>query len=73
MRSTSGRRWQRARSRGAPGTLLAAHDGFEADVVGRGGHGSMPHDAIDPVPIACEAVLALQSAVTRRFSVADRS
>jgi hippurate hydrolase len=53
------------------GTLLAAHDTFEADVIGRGGHGSMPHDALDPVPIACEAVLALQSAVTRRFSVAD--
>jgi hippurate hydrolase len=53
------------------GTLLAAHDTFEAEVIGRGGHGSMPHDAIDPIPVACEAVLALQSAVTRRFSVAD--
>jgi hippurate hydrolase len=56
---------------GRAGTLLAAHDKFEAAIVGRGGHGSMPYDAIDPVPIACEAVLALQSAVTRRFPVAD--
>ncbi|MDB5672464.1 MAG: Peptidase amidohydrolase [Alphaproteobacteria bacterium] len=56
---------------GRSGTLLAAHDTFEADIVGRGGHGSMPQDAIDPIPVACEAVLALQSAVTRRFSVAD--
>jgi amidohydrolase len=56
---------------GRAGTLLAAHDNFEAEVIGRGGHGSMPQDALDPIPIACEAVLALQSAVTRRFSVAD--
>ncbi|MEO7025940.1 MAG: M20/M25/M40 family metallo-hydrolase, partial [Caulobacteraceae bacterium] len=40
-------------------------------VVGRGGHASMPHDALDPTPIACEIVLALQSLVTRRISVFD--
>jgi hippurate hydrolase len=56
---------------GRAGTLLAANVKFSAKVIGRGGHGSMPHDAVDPVPVACEAVLALQSAVTRRFSVAD--
>jgi hippurate hydrolase len=61
----------RGKVMGRAGTLLAAHDGFEAEVIGRGGHGSMPQDALDPVPIACEAVLALQSAVTRRFPVAD--
>jgi amidohydrolase len=31
----------------------------------------MPHDAIDPVPIACEAVLALQSHVARRTTFTD--
>jgi hippurate hydrolase len=61
----------RGKVMGRAGTLLAAHDTFVAEVIGRGGHGSMPHDAIDPIPIACEAVLALQSAVTRRFPVAD--
>ena len=61
----------RGKVMGRAGTLLAAHDTFEIEIIGRGGHGSMPHDALDPVPIACEAVLALQSAVTRRFSVAD--
>ena len=31
----------------------------------------MPHDVIDPIPIACEAVMALQSHVARRVSVGD--
>ena len=33
-----------------------------------GRHGSAPHRALDPVPVACEIVLALQTMVTRRFS-----
>ncbi len=54
-----------------PGTLLASADMFEISVEGRGGHASMPHDTIDPVPVACEIVLALQSMVTRRFDAAE--
>ena len=51
------------------GTLLASADEVEIRVRGRGGHASMPHDALDPVPIACEIVMALQSFITRRVSV----
>ncbi|MGL6044271.1 MAG: M20 metallopeptidase family protein, partial [Sandaracinobacteroides sp.] len=40
-------------------------------VKGAGGHASMPHDAIDPVPIACAIVLGIQSLVTRTVSIAD--
>jgi amidohydrolase len=53
------------------GTLLAAADMLEITVTGRGGHASMPHDTRDPVPVACEIVLALQSMVTRRFDAAE--
>jgi hippurate hydrolase len=53
------------------GTLLASADMLEISVVGRGGHASMPHDTRDPVPVACEIVLALQTLVTRRFDAAD--
>lgn len=56
---------------GRTGALLSAADQFEIEVEGQGGHASMPHDAIDPVPPACEIVSALQSMVTRRFSAAD--
>jgi len=50
------------------GTLLASADMLEIVVEGRGGHASMPHDTRDPVPVACEIVMALQAMVTRRFS-----
>ena len=53
------------------GTLLASADMLEIAVTGRGGHASMPHDARDPVPVACEIVLALQAMVTRRFDATD--
>lgn len=56
---------------GKAGPLLASADQFEIVVQGRGGHASMPHDALDPVPVACEMVGALQTIVTRRFPVSD--
>ena len=31
----------------------------------------MPHDTLDPVPVACEMVSAIQTMVARRFSVFD--
>lgn len=54
-----------------PGTMLAAADSVVVTVHGRGGHGSMPHLAADPVPVAAEIVLALQAMVTRQFDVFD--
>jgi len=53
------------------GTLMASADAFVVTVTGRGGHASMPHDAIDPVPVACEIVTALQSMITRRLPAFD--
>jgi hippurate hydrolase len=53
------------------GTMLASADMLEIDVIGRGGHASMPHDTRDPIPVASEIVLALQAMVTRRFDAAE--
>ena len=53
------------------GTLLASADMLDIVVEGRGGHASMPHDTRDPVPVACEIVMALQAMVTRRFDAAE--
>ncbi len=53
------------------GTVMAAADTLHVTVHGRGGHGSQPHRAADPVPVACEIVLALQTMVTRQFDVFD--
>jgi len=54
-----------------PGPLMAAFDDFEIEVLGRGGHASMPQDCVDPVPIACQIVLALQSFVSREIPATD--
>jgi amidohydrolase len=56
---------------GRTGPLLASADKLQIWVKGRGGHASMPHDALDPVPIACEIVSAIQTFVTRQVSVFD--
>jgi len=53
------------------GTMLASADEFRITVTGAGGHASMPHDATDPVPVACEIVTALQSMVTRQIPAFD--
>jgi hippurate hydrolase len=53
------------------GALLASADLVAATIKGKGGHAAMPHDAIDPVPIACEAVLALQTYIARRTTFTD--
>jgi amidohydrolase len=53
------------------GTIMAAADTLHVTVHGRGGHGAQPHRAADPIPAACEIVLALQTLVTRRFDVFD--
>lgn len=54
-----------------PGTLMAGCDELFVTVRGEGGHGSAPHQAKDPVPVACEMVLGLQTLVTRGFDVFD--
>lgn len=56
---------------GRSGALLASADQFEIHIDGRGGHGAMPHHGLDPVPIACEVVLALQALVARQFDAHD--
>jgi amidohydrolase len=53
------------------GALLASADRILITVTGRGGHASEPHHTLDPIPVACEIVLALQTMVTRRVDVFD--
>ena len=53
---------------GRPGPILAAADSWKIKVTGKGGHASMPHDALDPIPVACEIVQALQHMVVSRIN-----
>ncbi|WP_285749533.1 M20 family metallopeptidase [Lentzea sp. NBRC 105346] len=52
-----------------PGPIMASADTFHVHIKGRGGHGAMPHDALDPVPAAAAMVGALQTMIGRRVSV----
>ncbi len=54
-----------------PGPVMASADVIRITVTGRGGHASTPHWATDPVPVACETVLALQSMITRTVDAFD--
>jgi len=53
------------------GAFMASTDTIEVRVIGKGGHASAPHHTVDPMPVACEIVLALQSFVTRKINVFD--
>jgi hippurate hydrolase len=52
----------------APGPVMAAVANLEATITGRGAHGAMPHNGVDPIVIAAQIVSALQSVVARNVS-----
>ena len=54
-----------------PGVLTSNVDKFEITVRGKGGHCAFPEQCQDPIPAACELVLALQTVVSRRLSAND--
>ena len=54
-----------------PGPLLASADTLHAIIRGTGGHAAMPHDALDPIPVAAEIVTALSTFVARQVAVTD--
>ncbi|WP_316398941.1 M20 aminoacylase family protein [Bradyrhizobium sp. 33ap4] len=47
------------------GPIMAALDEFDLIVKGKGGHAAKPHDTIDPVVIAAQIILGLQTLVSR--------
>jgi amidohydrolase len=49
----------------APGTYDANADSLRITIYGKGGHGSAPHTAIDPIVIAARTILALQTIPSR--------
>lgn len=48
-----------------PGPIMAAADDFDIHITGKGGHGAMPHDTIDPVVAAVSIAQAIQTIVSR--------
>ena len=48
-----------------PGGIMAASDEFRITIEGKGGHAALPHNTIDPIVIAAQLILALQTIVSR--------
>lgn len=53
------------------GPLMAAADRFSLKIQGKGGHGAMPNQTIDPVVIAAQIILAFQTIVSRTLDPMD--
>src|SRR3569833_2488888 len=47
------------------GGIMAATDEFQITIEGKGGHAALPHNTVDPVIVAAQLVLALQTIVSR--------
>ncbi len=50
------------------GQILTAGDSLQVRFFGKGGHGGMPQNAVDPILMAASAVLRLQGIVAREVS-----
>jgi hippurate hydrolase len=49
----------------SPGPVMASANTFKIVVHGRGSHAALPHESVDPMPIACQIVQAVQTIVSR--------
>lgn len=47
------------------GAIMAAPDTFKVKILGKGGHGSAPHETVDPIYVAAHVILALQGISSR--------
>jgi amidohydrolase len=53
------------------GPVMAAADRFDVVIEGKGGHGAMPHQCVDPVVVAAQVITALQTITSRTTSPTD--
>ena len=55
----------------SPGPVMASSNEFKITIHGKGGHAAMPHNALDPVPVACQLVQAFQTIISRNKKPID--
>ena len=53
------------------GPMMASPDIFNIKVIGKGGHGAVPQESIDPIVITCQIVNSLQTIVSRKINPRD--
>lgn len=50
------------------GCVLAANDRFDLKIIGKGGHGAMPHLCIDPIDVGMQVINSLQRIISRQIN-----
>jgi IAA-amino acid hydrolase len=55
----------------SPGPQMASAGIFRARISGRGGHGALPQHTVDPIVLTAQAILALQTVLSRRLKPTD--
>lgn len=53
------------------GPVMASSNEFKITITGKGGHAAMPHNAIDPVVVACQMVQGFQTIISRNKKPID--
>lgn len=53
-----------------PGLFMASQDNLYMTIKGKGGHGALPYNCIDPIPIMAQVVTAFQQIVSRKANPA---
>lgn len=56
-----------------PSGVFVSADTFQIEIIGKGGHGAMPHKNIDPIFIASNLINSAQSIVSRKADPSDLS
>lgn len=55
----------------SPGPVMASSNEFKITIRGKGSHAALPHNGIDPVPIACQMVQGFQTIISRNKKPVD--
>jgi len=55
----------------SPGPVMASSNEFKVVIRGKGAHAALPHNGLDPVPVACQMVQAFQTIITRNKKPID--
>jgi len=52
----------------SPGPVMASMDSMKIKIKGKGGHGAIPHEAVDSIVVSSQVVIALQTVVSREIA-----
>ncbi|MBC7435860.1 MAG: amidohydrolase [Bdellovibrionales bacterium] len=55
----------------SPGPVMASSNEFKITIRGKGSHAALPHNGVDPVPVACQMVQAFQTIISRSKKPVD--